>query len=258
MTPEPSAQADQPFVMDGRIWRRIVIALYLASSSAAAALAPGMRHGLVWIPELAWAANIAIVLAAIALARTHAPLRLQLALAFAAPVLHGVILSGMAAYSGELPEWKLDLTLSVLFSWIYHPGFLGSMVAFGIALASCRTSIQPGVVTQRPVGPSVVLRMFNALGWVVAAAWLYMHLFLLVVNYWPEYRPYLDGVLWRIFQAATVVAWSVAPLWLVGAIALFLSSFRRKQRPAFADTAVLVLVICLIGSYFALAFFVDD
>jgi hypothetical protein len=51
---------------------------------------------------------------------------------------------------------------------------------------------------------------------------------------------------------------SVAPFWLVGAIALFLSSFRRNQWPALADTTVLVLVICLVGAYFALAFFKDD
>jgi hypothetical protein len=50
-----------------------------------------MGHDLAWIPGLGWAANIAIVLAAIALARTDAPLRLQLALAFAAPVLFVVL-----------------------------------------------------------------------------------------------------------------------------------------------------------------------
>jgi hypothetical protein len=252
MTPEPAMQVDKPFVIDDRIWRRIVVVFYLAASSAAAALGPGMRHDLAWIPELAWVANIAIVLAAIAVARTHAPPRLQLALAFAAPVLHGVILSAMATYSGELSMGEYILMMGSLLSWVYPAQFLGSVVAIVIALASRRTSIRPGAV------PSVALRMFRALGWTSAASWLYMHGYLLAVNHWPEYRPYLDGLLWRIFQVATVVAWGLSPLWIVGAIGLALSSFSRKQRPALADTAVLVLVICLMGAYLALAIFLDD
>lgn len=250
MNPEPAVQGNQPFVIDDRIWRRIVLVFYLASSAAAAALAPGMRHDLAWIPELAWLANIAIVLGAIALARTHAPLCLQLALAFAAPVLHAVLVSGMAVHSGELSV----LMMGSLLLWFYQSQFLGSVVAIVIALSSRRS----GVATQRPIRPSVFPRMFSALGWIVAASWLYMHGYLMAVNYWPQYRPYLDGLLWRIFQAATVVAWSLSPLWIVGAIGLVLSAFRRKQRPALADTAVLVLVVSLIGGYFALTFLLDD
>jgi hypothetical protein len=237
MNPEPAMPADRPFVMDDRLWRRIVIALYLASSAAAVLIRPGMGNDLAWIPGLGWVANIAIILAAIALARTHAPLRLQLALAVAAPVLL-VVPFGMAASSGAFAGESI-LMLGLAFA-IFSDLF-GSVVAFGIALAA-------GVVT-RPAGPGVLLRTFSALGWVMAAAWVYSLGFALVANRWPEYKPYMDGVLLWICKAAMVIGWGLAPLWLVGAIALVLSSIMRRQRPALADSVALILVVCAIGLY---------
>lgn len=115
--------------------------------------------------------------------------------------------------------------------------------------------MQPEIVPQNPVGPSVFPRVFSALGWFLAATWLYIHGFVLAANRWPEYQPYLDGLLWRIFKAATVVGWGLSPFWVVAATILVLSSFRRKQRPALG--AVLLLVICLIGAYLALGFILD-
>lgn len=253
MNPEPAMQANQPFVMDGRIWRRIVIAIYLASSCASAVIAPGFEHDLVWIPELVWSANAVIVLAAIALVRTRAPLRLQLALAFASPMLYVVLLSGLSAYSGEDARIWNHIQMFVI---LFYSSFLGSVVAFGIALASHRTSMQPGVVIQRPVGSSAFPRMFSALGWGLVATWVYIHGFELVASL-PGSRPYLDGLLLRILDAAVTVGWLVSPLWVVGAIALVVSSFRRKQRPALAETAVLVLVTCLMGLFLALGFLLD-
>ncbi|HVG11116.1 MAG TPA: hypothetical protein VNM67_25660 [Thermoanaerobaculia bacterium] len=258
MNPEPAMLANRPFVVDGRVWRRIVIALYLASSAAAVFLRPGVEYDLAWVPGLGWVANLAIVLAAIALARTHAPLRLQLALPFAAPVLL-VLHVSMTTYSGAFAGWNV-LMVGVLFGWAFYSYVYGSLIAFAIALAalaSRRTSRQPDVVTQRPVGPGVLLRTFSTLGWVVAAAWLYILGFVLTANMWPEYRPYLEGPPWGIFKAATVIGWGLAPPWLAGAIALFLSSFRRKQRPAVADTAVLILVACLIGVYLFFVYIED-
>jgi hypothetical protein len=247
MNPGPATPADQPFVLDGRIWRRIVIAFYLASSSAAVLFGRGMGHDLAWIPGVGWAANIAIVLAAIALARTHAPLRLQLALASAAPVLFVVLRSGMAVYSGALAEENI-LMLGLAFGWAIYSDLFGSVVAFGIALAAL------ALRRASPVGPGVLLRAFRALGWIIAATWLYILGFALAANHWPEYKPYMDGLLLWIFKAATVIGWGLAPLWLVGAIALVLSSILRKQRPALADTVALVLVVCLMGVYLTLAF----
>lgn len=248
MTPEPALPAHRPFVIDGRVWRWIVIALYLASSAAAVLLRPGVEHDLASIPGVGWVANLAIVLAAIALARTHAPLRLQLALPFAAPVLL-VLHVGMTTDSGAFAGWNI-LMVGVLFGWAFYSYVYGSLIALAIAaLASQRT--------ERPIGPGVLLRSFRALGWVVAAAWLYMLGFGLIANYRPEYEPYMDGLLLWIFKAATVIGWGLAPLWLAGAIALFLSSILRKQRPALADTVVLVLVFCLMGLYLALSFLLD-
>ena len=248
MNPEPAMPAHQPVVIDGRIWRGIVIAIYLASSLASAVIAPGFEHDLVWIPELVWSANIIIILAAIALARTHAPLRLQLALAFAAPVLYVVLLSGMGAYSGES---HIGQHIEML-GFLLYTQFLGSVAAFGIALASHRTGVQSGAVTRSSVFP----RMFSVLGWVLVGTWVYMHGFELVA-YLPGSRLYLDGLLLQILGVATVLGWGVTLLWVVGAIALMVSSFRRKQRPALADTVVLILVFCLMGSYLVLAIFLD-
>jgi hypothetical protein len=236
-----------------KIWRRIVIASYLAASLAAATLAPGFKHDLVWIPELAWAANIVIVLAAIALARTHAPLRLQLALAFAAPGLHVVLLLGRAAYSGGSPFNESIMILGLMFGWIFYSEFLGSVLAFAIALAFQRTSTQTGAVTQHPVRPGVFSRMFRALGWVSAAAWLYMLVLGMASAYVARPQPHVEALLTQIYGAAAMVGWIVSPLWIVGAIALLLSSGIRKQRPAIADMAVLLLVLGLIGVYCFLA-----
>ena len=239
MNPEPAMPANQPFVIDDRIWRRIVIALYLASSCVAAVLAPGFQHDLVMNRELLWAANIVIVLAAIVLARTRAPLRLQLALAFAAPVLYVVLLSSLGVYFGES---RIGQNIRMAGLLLYEV-FPGSVVAFGIALAS-----------HRPVGPSVFSRMFSVLGWILAATWLYMHGFELAADHLPGSEPYLDGLLLRILWTAGMVAWVLSPLWVVGSIALALSARRRKQGPAVADVVVLVLVFCLMGLYIALVF----
>ena len=209
------------------------MALYLASSAAVAVLAPGIGRDLAWVPDwpvsgyLIWIANVAIMLSAIALARADAPLRLQLALAFAAPGLYVLLFLG-----GNV------LMLGLTFSWISYSEFLGSVVAFVIALASHRTS--------------VLSRSFHTMGWVVAAAWLYMHGFGLTADHWPGSRPYLDGLPFWIFGAATVVGWGLSPLWLVGATSLMLASFSRNQRPTVADTALFVLVVGLIGLYFFL------
>jgi hypothetical protein len=246
MNPEPAVQADQPFVMDVRIWRGIVIALYLAASSASAVLAPGSGNDLVRLPELVWIANIVVVLAAIALARARASLRLQLALAFAMPVLYVVLLSGWGAFFGESRVWAHVQMLGFLL----YTQFLGSVVAFGIALAS-------GVEIQRPVGPSVFPRMFSVLGWVLVAMWVYMHGFELAAEYLPGSRPYLDGLLLRILWTAGMVAWVLSPLWVVGSIALALSARRRKQGPALSDVVVLLLVFCLMGLYIARVFLLD-
>jgi len=240
----PATQAQQPFVVDGRIWRGIVIALYLAASSASAVLAPGSGHDLVRLPELVWIANIVIVLAAIALSRTRTSLRLQLALAFAMPVLYVVLLSGWGAFFGESRIWAHIQMLGFLL----YTQFLGSVVAFGIALAS-------GVEIQRPAGSSVFPRMFSVLGWVLVAAWVYMHGFEWAA-YLPGSRTYMNGLLMQILDAATLVGWCT-PLWVVGAIALIVSSFRRKQRPALADTVVLVLVTFLMVLYLVLAILLD-
>ncbi len=179
MNPEPATPANQPFVIDDRTWRRIVIAIYLASSCASAVIAPGFEHDLVWIPELVWATNIVIVLAAIVLARTRAPLRLQLALAFATPVLYVVLLSSLGVYFGES---RIGQNIRMAGLLLYEV-FPGSVVAFGIALAS-----------HRPVGPSVFSRMFSVLGWILAATWLYMHGFELAADHLPDSEPYLDGL----------------------------------------------------------------
>jgi hypothetical protein len=228
MNPEPAVRADQPFVVDGRVWRRIVIALYLASSFASALLTPGL-YDLICIPELVWIANIVIVLAAIVLARSRAPLRLQLALAFAKPVLYMLLVSRLGVFCGD--------------GFLLYSQFLGSVVAFGIALASYR--------------PSNTFRlMFSALGWVLVAMWVYIHGFELAIHL-PGSRPYMDGVLLRILGAAVMFGGWVSPLWIVGAIGLAVSSFRRKQRPALADTAVLVLVFCLMGLFLALGLLLD-
>jgi len=66
----------------------------------------------------------------------------------------------------------------------------------------------------------------------------------------------MDGLLMQILDAATLVGWCT-PLWVVGAIALIVSSFRRKQRPALADTVVLVLVTFLMVLYLVLAILLD-
>ncbi len=180
-----------------------------------------------------------IVLAAIALARTRAPLRLQLALAFTTPVLYLVLLSSMDAYFGE---WRIRNHIHIL-GFLLYSQFLGSVVAFGIALASYRTS-------------NTFPRMFSALGWVLVAMWVYMYGFELATHL-PGSQPYMDGVLLQILGAAVMFGGWVSPLWLVGAIALAVSSILRKQRPALADTAVLVLVFCLMGLYLALGFLLD-
>lgn len=216
------------------------MALYLASSVAVAVLAPGIGRDLAWVPDwpvsgyLIWIANVAIMLSAIALARADVPLRLQLALAFAAPGLYVLLFLAMGAIGGNV------LMLGLSFSWFSYSEFLGSMVALVIALASHRTS--------------VLSRSFHTMGWVVAAAWLYMHGFGLTADHWPGSRPYLDGLPFWIFGAATVVGWGLSPLWLVGATSLMLASFSRDQRPTVADTALFVLVVALIGLYFLLAF----
>lgn len=222
------------------------MALYLASSAAVAVLAPGIGRDLAWGPDwpvsgyLIWTANVGIMLSAIALVRADAPLRLQLALAFAAPGLYVLLLLGMAAYFKESPIGGNVPMLGLSFSWVSYSEFLGSVVAFVIALASHRTG--------------VLSRSFHTLGWVVAAAWLYMHGFGLTADHWPGSRAYLDELPFWIFGAATVVGWGLSPLWLVGATALMLGSLGRNQRPTLADTALFVLVIALIGLYFLLAF----
>ena len=241
MNPEPAVQADQPFVMDGRIWRGIVIALYLAASSASAVLAPGSGNDLVRLPELVWIANIVVVLAAIALSRTRTSLGLQLALAFAMPVLYVVLLSGWGAYFGESRIWAHIQMLGFLL----YTQFLGSVVAFGIALAS-------GVEI-----PSIFPRMFRRLGWALVAAWVYMHGFGLAAEYLPGSQAFLDGVLLRILGTAVMFGGWVSPLWVVGAIGLAVSSFRRKQRPALADVAAVVLVFCLMVLYLVLSILLD-
>jgi hypothetical protein len=222
------------------------MALYLASSAAVAALAPGIGRDLAWVPDwpvsgyLIWIANVAIILSAIALVRADVPLRLQLALAFAGPGLYVLLLLGMGAYFKEASIAGNVLMLGLSFSWVSYSEFLGSVVAFVIALASHRTS--------------VLSRSFQTLGWVVAAAWLYMHGFGLTADHWAGSRPYLDGLPFWIFGAATVIGWGLSPIWLVGAISLMLASFSRNQRPTLADTALFVLVAGLIGLYFLLAF----
>ena len=193
-------------------------------------------------PELLWTANIVIVLAAIVLARTRAPLRLQLALAFATPLLYVVLLSSLGVYLGEA---RIGQNIRMAGLFLYE-AFPGSVVAFGIALAS-----------HRPVGPSVFARTFSVLGWILAATWLYMHGFELAADHLPGSEPYLDGVLLRILWSVGTVAWVLSPLWIVGSIALALSARRRKQGPALADVVVLVLVFCLMALYIALVFLLD-
>lgn len=212
--------------------------LYLVSSAAVAVLAPGIGRDLAWVPDwpvsgyLVWAANIGIMLSAIALVRADVPLRLQLALACAAPGLYVLLFLG-----------RNFLVPGLSFSWISYSEFLGSVVALVIALASQRNR--------------VLSRSFYTLGCVLAAAWLYMHGFGLAVDHWSDSRRYLDGLPFWIFGAASVVAWGLSPLWLVGAIALMLAALARNQRPVLADTALFGLVVGLIGLYFFLGFFQD-
>lgn len=220
--------------------------LYLASSAAVAVLAPGIGRHLAWGPDwpvsgyLIWIANVAIMLSAIALVRAEVPLRLQLALALAAPGLYALLFLVRGASIEGSPLGGNVLMTGLSFGWVSYSEFLGSVVAFVIALASHRTS--------------VLSRSFHTLGWVVAAAWLYMHGFGLTADHWPGFRPYLDGLPFWIFGAAAVVGWGLSPLWLVGATALMLSSLSRNQRPTLADAALFVLVVALIGLYFLLAF----
>ncbi|MFL6202618.1 MAG: hypothetical protein ACJ76J_25895 [Thermoanaerobaculia bacterium] len=239
------------------MWQRLAIGLYVASSCAAAVLLLGRGLRVEWLPDrplslyLGWTANLAIVLAALALARNRAPLRLQLALPFAAPVLYLLLIYGIHGYSGEPARDVGVLMFGFWAGWVLlYSEFMGSVIAFVIALASKGTSTQPGA----PAGPNRGSLTFRALGCVVAAAWLYMHAFGVAVNHWPGSKPYLHGAPWRIFQAASVIAWSLSPLWLLGAILLVLFQAMRKQRPASADMAVFLLVVLLIGVYFYLGF----
>lgn len=223
--------------------------LYLVSSAAVAVFAPGIGRDLAWVPDwpvsgyLVWGANAVIMLSAIALARADAPLRLQLALAIAGPGLYLLLFLGMGALFEESPIAGQVLSFGLTFMWACYSEFLGSVVALVIALASQRNR--------------VLSRSFYTLGCVLAAAWLYMHGFGLAVDHWSDSRRYLDGLPFWIFGAASVVAWGLSPLWLVGAIALMLAALARNQRPVLADTALFGLVVGLIGLYFFLGFFQD-
>ncbi|MFP5285382.1 MAG: hypothetical protein ACLGI9_06565, partial [Thermoanaerobaculia bacterium] len=112
------------------------MALYLASSAAVAVLAPGIGRHLAWVPDwpvsgyLIWIANVAIMLSSVALVRADVPLRLQLALASAAPGLYVLLVLGMGAYLKESSIGENVVMLGLSFSWVSYSEFLGSLVAF--------------------------------------------------------------------------------------------------------------------------------
>jgi hypothetical protein len=98
-------------------------------------------------------------------------------------------------------------------------------------------------------------RIYQGLGWALAAAWLYVHAFVFAANQLrPSADPYLRGPVEWIFRRALQVAFMATLPWLFGAIGLWLFLSWLRLRPTRYDVTVFLLILGLAAAYFALDF----
>lgn len=96
--------------------------------------------------------------------------------------------------------------------------------------------------------PNAFPRLFTALGWLLVAAWLYLHTIVFAANHYRALLPPQDSPLVWMFEKSLVASF-FSPLWVLAAIALALFSAGRERRPSVAEMTVFLLVLGLIGLY---------
>jgi hypothetical protein len=101
--------------------------------------------------------------------------------------------------------------------------------------------------------PNAFPRLFTALGWLLVAAWLYVHTIVFAANHYRALLPPQDSLLVQMFEWALAASF-LSPLWVFAAIVLALLSAGFDKRPSASDVAVFFLVLGLIGLYLGLGF----
>ena len=96
--------------------------------------------------------------------------------------------------------------------------------------------------------PGAFPRIFSALGWVLVAAWLYVHAFGFVVDHARAFLPPRDSPLATLFLVCLQASF-LSPVWVFIAILLALIAAGCGKRPRRSDAAVFLLVLGLIGLY---------
>ncbi len=113
--------------------------------------------------------------------------------------------------------------------------------------------MQSGIARQLWAWPGAFPRIFSTLGWVLAAALLYVHAFGFVVNHARAYLPPRDSPLSVLFLVCLQTSF-LAPVWVFAAILLALIAAGLGKRPGIADAAVFLFVLGLAGLYVYLGF----